>query len=79
MSKLADRVDALERTGGCIPQAEIRNAMRMLGARAMAKLAGATELPPDPPAHVVAEIERLYCTPAAVEEARAKLERLLLP
>ena len=76
MKNLADRVDALERTGGELSQVEIRKAMQMLEDRALAKLDGATELPPEPSAHVLAEIERRYCTPANMEEARAKLARV---
>lgn len=77
MKNLADRVDALERTGGELSQVEIRKAMHMLEARALAKLDGATELPPEPPAHVLAEIERRYCTPENMDVARAKLLKLL--
>jgi len=76
MNMLTNRVDALERTCGAVSHAEITKAMHMLEARALAKLDGATELPPEPPAHVLAEIERRYCTPANMEEARAKLAAL---
>ena len=76
MKNLADRVDALERTGGELSQVEIRKAMQMLEDRALAKLDGATELPPEPPAHVLAEIERRYCTPENMDQARAKLARV---
>ena len=74
--RLGDRVAALERTGGTISPTEIREAMGMLEARAFAKLDGATELPPEPPAHVLAEIERRYCTPENMAQARAKLARV---
>jgi len=76
MNMLTNRVDALERTCGAVSHAEITKAMHMLEARALAKLDGATELPPEPSAHVLAEIERRYCTPANMEEARAKLARV---
>lgn len=75
MKNLADRVGALERTGGDLSHAEITKAMNMLEARALAKLSGATELPPEPPAHVLAEIERRYCTPENMAVAYAKLAK----
>jgi len=77
MNMLTNRVDALERTCGAVSHAEITKAMHMLEARALAKLDGATELPPEPPAHVLAEIERRYCTPENMDVARAKLAKLL--
>lgn len=77
MKNLADRVDALERTRGAVSQAEIAKAMDMLAARMLAKLDGATELPPEPPAYVLAEINRRYCTPENMAEASAKLLKLL--
>ena len=76
MNMLTNRVDALERTCGAVSHAEITKAMHMLEARALAKLDGATELPPEPPAHVLAEIERRYCTPENMAQARAKLARV---
>ena len=76
MNRLTDRVDALERTRGAVSQAEITKAMDMLEARAWARLDGATELPPEPPAHVLAEIDRRYCTPENMAQARAKLARV---
>lgn len=81
MGKIADRLAALERTHYAVTPGEIAKAMDMLAARALAKIDIAAgkdcELPPEPPAHVLAEIERRYCTPENIEEARAKLLRLL--
>lgn len=77
MKNLADRVDALERAGGTVSQAEIAKAMDMLAARMLAKLDGATELPPEPPAYVLAEINRRYCTAENMAVANAKLLKLL--
>lgn len=77
MKNLADRVDALERAGGTMSQAEITKAMDMLAARARAILDGATELPPEPPPQVLAEIERRPLTPEDMDNARVVRERLL--
>jgi len=77
MNKLTDRVNALERSCGAVSQAEITKAMDMLEERAWARWGGAKELPPEPPAHVLAEIERRYCTPENMEVACAKLAKLL--
>ena len=75
MHKLTDRVNALERTCGAVSQAEITKAMDMLEERAWARWGGAKELPPEPPAHVLAEIERRYCTPENMAQAYAKLAK----
>lgn len=77
VKNLADRVNALERTRGAMSQSEITKAMDMPAARARAILDGATELPPEPPAHVLAEIERRPLTPEDMDNARVVRERLL--
>lgn len=80
MGKLTDRVAALERTHYAATPGDIAKAMDMLAARELAKLDVAAgkdcELPPEPPAWLLAELGH-YVTPGEIDEARAKLGRLL--
>lgn len=73
---LSDRVARLEQDRPAVTQAQFVAAVHAAEARLRAKLRGDELLPPEPPEWFLAEFNRRV-TPADVEEANAKLLRLL--
>lgn len=55
---LHKRIAALERTTGPESPQEIAEAKQMLATHAVAILMGAAELPPEPPTHILAVLDR---------------------
>ena len=76
MPTLTDRIAKLERDRPAVSHEEFTAAMTALEERMLAKLRGDKELPPEPPEWVLVELGR-HVTPADLEDANAKLLRML--